>query len=102
MSGGRSYVAFGPFGGERDLSVDADLRIEGHTFQATAVAGVGDIDGDDFDDLLIGAPSYDDYGSNAGGALLIHGPRTGTIDAADARGPGLRGGVAAGLVGRWR
>ncbi|MDP2307764.1 MAG: MopE-related protein [Pseudomonadota bacterium] len=37
------------------------------------VAGVGDVDADGFDDLLIGASASDDAGANAGSAYLILG-----------------------------
>ena len=38
-----------------------------------SVAGVGDVDGDGFDDLLIGANGEDSGGSGAGAAYLIYG-----------------------------
>ncbi|RME20297.1 MAG: hypothetical protein D6798_20790, partial [Deltaproteobacteria bacterium] len=42
-----------------------------------AVAAAGDVDGDGFDDLVIGAPYSDAGTSNAGAAYLVRGPATG-------------------------
>jgi hypothetical protein len=39
----------------------------------TSVAGLGDVDGDGFDDLLVGAPYYDGGISDRGLAFLVHG-----------------------------
>lgn len=39
----------------------------------SAVAGVGDVNGDDFDDILVGAPYYDYDGSRGGAAYLVLG-----------------------------
>lgn len=39
----------------------------------SAVAGIGDIDGDDHDDLLVGAPGDDTAGADAGAAIVFSG-----------------------------
>jgi hypothetical protein len=65
--GGTAYVVFGPFaaGQSVDLSRlgDRGFVIRGEPDQQTAaasVAGPGDVNGDGFDDVLIGAPGYFD------------------------------------------
>ncbi|MDP2307674.1 MAG: MopE-related protein [Pseudomonadota bacterium] len=49
-----------------------------------ALAGGADVDGDGFDDLLIGAREDDGADTDAGSAFLVRGPVTGTVLAADA------------------
>ncbi len=44
------------------------------------VAGAGDVDQDGRPDLLVGAPSRDEFGTNAGKAYVVFGPVTGTVD----------------------
>ena len=55
---------------------DADAELIGESSSDLAgisVAGAGDVNGDEIDDLLIGASQDDDAGSNAGAAYLIFG-----------------------------
>ncbi|MDP2314089.1 MAG: MopE-related protein [Pseudomonadota bacterium] len=83
---GVAYVVRGPVTGTVDLS-SADAEIVGESAgdgAGYAVARAGDVDGDGYADLLVGANTTDatDFGS----AYLLLGPVTGTIDlsAADA------------------
>lgn len=46
-------------------------------FAGTSVAGVGDVNGDGFDDVLIGSPSNDEGGDRAGQVYLILGRANG-------------------------
>ncbi len=72
---GAAYLVYGPVYGTMDLA-NADARFIGEEAGDGAgysVAGVGDIDGDGFDDLLIGARYNDDGGTNAGAAYVVYG-----------------------------
>lgn len=55
---------------------DADVKITGNAlwqYFGTSVAGVGDVNADGWDDLLIGTPNYYNDGSDRGGAFLVLG-----------------------------
>ncbi len=49
-----------------------------------SVAAAGDVNGDSFPDLIVGAPSCDEVAGFAGRAYLFYGPFTGDLVAADA------------------
>ena len=54
----------------------AGFKINGPDNTKAIVSGAGDIDGDGFDDLIVGAPEYDSSGSSAfldGNAYIIFG-----------------------------
>ncbi len=76
VSGGAIYVVHGPLGGGTGSTYDLDqadliLRAEGPAAKAgISVAGVGDIDDDGFDDILIGASLE----GGSGAAYLVNGP----------------------------
>jgi hypothetical protein len=75
---GAAYLVLGPRWGTVDLGT-ADARLVGEApgdFAGQAVAGVGDIDGDGYDDVLVGAPGT---ASGTGTAYLLHGPLTGDV-----------------------
>ncbi len=68
---------------------DADARFYGVSAgdeAGTAVLGAGDVDGDGYGDLVIGAPGDDDGGTDAGAANLFLGPILGdhSLSTADA------------------
>ena len=87
-STGAVMLVHGPVSGDLDLT-DADAWLqgtydeEGHISLETgwSVAGVGDTNGDGYDDILVGAPDYklDSYGKlwHYGMAALFLGPITG-------------------------
>ncbi len=76
---GRVYIIFGgrPRRAVIDLEDEADVTIEGGQSYArlgTAVAGVGDVNGDGVGDVAMGAPHLDTSGYvDAGEALVIYG-----------------------------
>jgi hypothetical protein len=82
---GASYLIFG--GPLATISADlseAGALLLGAQYGDTsggAVSGAGDVNGDGYDDILIGAPSR---GVDAGAVYLLLGPITGTIELDDA------------------
>lgn len=80
--------------GNVTLSTGADAAYTGEATDdsaGTSVAGFGDVDGDGYDDLGIGAPENDSAATAAGSAYVVMGkatPATASLSAADAR---LRG-----------
>ncbi|SDU32533.1 FG-GAP repeat protein [Nitrosomonas ureae] len=80
---GSSYVVFGRatgFDAAMSLSVlDGDnkgFRIDGASFQdllGWSVSGAGDVNGDGFDDLIVGAPYADSNGDDSGSSYIIFG-----------------------------
>lgn len=81
---GAAWLVLGPASGTEKLS-DADARFEGYDLAraGTSLASAGDMDGDGFDDLVIGAPCESSGATDAGTAYLIYGPVTGTQKLAD-------------------
>ena len=67
---------------EIDLSL-ADAKLVGEEPDDSAgfdAAAAGDVNGDGYDDLFLGAPANDAGGDNAGAAYLVSGPVTGRFD----------------------
>jgi hypothetical protein len=93
VAGGRN-VAYVIAGGARGSLTTEDERVTRLGFvvdnphHQVAVAGTGDVDGDGFDDVLVGAPRLDSDGErNAGAAFLVFGrpdPQDLTLDGPDA------------------
>ncbi|NOY28198.1 MAG: hypothetical protein GXP62_20230 [Oligoflexia bacterium] len=86
---GAAYLLLGPATGALDDSGGhsaLSLSSAAATWQGTtrsdgaaiALAGVGDVDGDGFADLLVGAYRSDLGGTDSGAAYLVYGPTTGS------------------------
>jgi hypothetical protein len=70
---GKVYVLYGPVTGDRSLSL-ADARFEGEEASneaGSSLSAAGDVDGDGFADIVVGAQYADAGGDDAGGAYLI-------------------------------
>ena len=79
---GKAYVLHGPLTGDMDLAA-ADAWFLGeldHDHAGSALSSAGDVNGDGYDDVLIGAYGSDDVGTSAGQAYLLHGPISGEVD----------------------
>ncbi len=78
-STGSAYVYYGSASG---LDVSSEQKITASDaanldYFARAVAGAGDLDGDGYDDLIIGAHHDDDTASSSGSAYVYYGSATG-------------------------
>lgn len=81
---GQSYLIMGKMSG---WSMDTELSTSDASFLGEAAgdwsgawcAGAGDVDGDGYDDIIIGAPFNDDVASDAGQAYFVLGKSTGWV-----------------------
>jgi hypothetical protein len=97
---GTAYVVSGPVVGAFDLTI-ADAKLVGEEPDDSAghaVGGLGDVDGDEAADFLVGSLTNDDGGTAAGSAYLVRGPVVGVVDlsASDAEFVGTAPGGTAG------
>jgi uncharacterized repeat protein (TIGR01451 family) len=107
---GQTYLLLGgpatEWSMDMSLAVDADASFHGEGAgdrSGIAVSGAGDVDGDGYDDFLVGAPDNDAGGASSGQAYLIRGRPTvsWTTDVSLALADGSFIGEAAGdLAGR--
>jgi len=105
---GRTYLIFGKgTGWAMDTSLStADVIINGETdgdMSGSSIAGPGDVNGNDIDDILIGAEFNDDGGTDAGKTYVIFGKTTGwsstlSLSSAGASFEGETGGDVSGHI----
>jgi len=96
---GAAYLVSGPVASSSGLSVaDAEFVGEEAGDRAARWLAAGDVDGDGFEDVLVGAYGQDEGGEDGGVAYVVLGPAAGTIDlsAADGRFVGEEAGDQAG------
>jgi hypothetical protein len=81
LSAGAAFIVMGPVTGTVDLATTgAKLVGERGDHAGFTVAAAGDVNGDDQDDVLIGAKEKNEGGGGAGGAYLVLGPVTADLD----------------------
>jgi hypothetical protein len=81
---GAAFVFLGSASGIADGNpLTADAQLESNQASAalgTSVAGAGDVDGDGFADVIVGAPGYDDVEAEEGAAFVFLGSASGVAD----------------------
>ena len=82
---GAVYVVHGPLYGDLDLGT-AQVKLTGESGGdlAGACAVTGDVDGDGYDDVVVGARHHDAGGSDSGAAYVVYGPLVGNSSLASA------------------
>ena len=87
IDAGEAYVIFGKASAFSTIDLTSLAAAAGFIIQGDAagdlagggVSSAGDVNGDGFDDLIVGAPSGDDGGIKAGEAYIIFGFDTGAV-----------------------
>ncbi len=76
---GSAYVYYGSATGLQATAEDKLTASDGAAsdYFGTAVRGAGDLDGDGYDDVVVGAPYDDDLGSSSGALYVYYGSATG-------------------------
>ena len=71
---GLAWLLYGPTSSGLLSDVASSMSGEVLGDQAGAALAVGDLDGDGFDDVVVGAPQHDGAGTNAGAVYTLYGP----------------------------
>jgi len=82
---GAVYVYYGSATGVMTASEDKVVASDGASedYFGSPVSGAGDLDGDGYDDLVVGAYKDDDNGTLSGSAYLYYGSATGILSASE-------------------
>ncbi len=85
---GTTFIAYGPTTDSHSFPADEDASFSSsgtYDYAGKSVASGGDVDGDGYDDLLVGAYGDDDSGNLCGAAFLISGgaPLSGALSLDD-------------------
>lgn len=81
---GAAQILFGPLDGTLSLG-DAECTLRGDSGESFGIAvSARDLDGDEADELLVGAGENSETGRGAGAAYLFAGPLSGSYEATDA------------------
>jgi len=80
---GRAFVYLGSAAGLNGTAVWTGEPNQARAYFGISVAGAGDVNGDNFDDIIVGANSYDNGQTNEGRAYVYFGSAAGPSAAAD-------------------
>ena len=72
LSAGRSYILYGPLTSDRTVTTSFDATIDGavsYDYAGRALAAGGDMDGDGYDEIAVGAYSYDPSSRSSAGLV---------------------------------
>jgi len=99
---GAAYLVYGQSSDLTDANLSSVVKFSGEADSDNAgfsVAGAGDVNGDGYDDVLIGAYYNDDAGSNAGAAYLVYGSGATLTSASLSTAVEFTGEIAADMAG---
>ncbi len=77
---GQVYIQYGPVGSNTDLGTSADVTLQGSDVYDNAgasLAGLGDVDGDGYDDMAVGGPGLEGSGVNGSVWVVLGTPSSG-------------------------
>ncbi|HZM69903.1 MAG TPA: FG-GAP-like repeat-containing protein, partial [Candidatus Cryosericum sp.] len=77
VGGGRVYLYLGSASGPAVTATWSYDSVQAGAMLGSAVASAGDLNGDGYGDVVIGAPAYDAPASNSGRAFVFYGSSTG-------------------------